>query len=321
MLRGFVILSDVELEIDVHLNYWCCTKKPRDIILDFGIMVNNANDFNSMDIVLPFRRAAITDLGEKMYRGRMMELIFNQQCSVTSRDEQKRYYNVEEIGNSNKFGVYEIPDYNLEINEKSGYEGMIMNIHPKGKELGSIKSNGKCYFRFRIKTDFAAAENVFTKTKTRASFLYSEIEMNEKLSIRINNPRDISENINELFGLEEKKYHLCSIQSVRMFVITSFENRIVTDSSYGQYTTRILENELWQEYAGEDINLNGELICHYWKTIANKKDMHYSFLCELIQKQSSWGIILVYLLALIVLDMFGSWLYEFFMGHLMCLVA
>ena len=45
--------------------------------------------------------------------------------------------------------------------------------------------------------------------------------------------------------------------------------------------------------------------------------MHYSFLCELREKRSNWCIISVYVLALLLLNMLSSFLYNLLTAHYM----
>ena len=104
--------------------------------------------------------------------------------------------------------------------------GILLTIQPRQRELASIHSKAKCYFRFRLITDFESASDVFTQSRTLASFLYSETEIKERISIRINNPRDVSEQLNELLELEAGQSCFCSLQSVRLFVVASAANQV-----------------------------------------------------------------------------------------------
>lgn len=306
MVRGFIVTANNKLEIDLHINYWRCTRNKNAIIIDFGIMVLNTADFQKLAIFLPFEQVEIMDLGREMDRNRMTDLIFNRKFTTTHKGEQKHFYTVK--AEDMQFGVYEIHESSL--TSENLCEGIVAEIVPKPMEMDEIRSENQCYFRFRVKTKFDSAGESFTKSETRASFLYSEIEESERISIRINNPRDITEKMNDFFHFDEKKMQMCDIKSVRLFVIASFNNRIETNPSYGQYTTRKLENELWEGYLGKDVKLRGELICHYWKMTSNVNDMHYSFLCELCEKKSNWLIIIIYIIVLLLLNMVSSFLWE-----------
>lgn len=308
--RGFIIVANDELKMDLHINYWRCTKDRNTIVIDFGMMVQNANIFQWMKIFLPFRHVSIMDLGSAMYRSRMVDVIFNEKLCTIYVGEESHFYRVQSMAQQSKeFGIYEIHKSSLTMEEIC--EGVVVEIKPKSGELSAIQAIGQCYFRFRVKTEFNYAGETFTKSKTTASFLYSEIEESEKISIRINNSRDVPEQLSEYFEREKNTTKMCDVQWVRLFVIASFRNRIETAPSYGQYTTRKLENELWEAYLGDEIDLRGEWICHYWKMNSPDQNKHYSFLCELREKRSNWRIIIVYIITLLLLDMVSNWLWEF----------
>lgn len=311
MARGFIIASNTELEIDLHINYWCCTND-NNIVIDFGIMVYNTESFEKLAVFSPFKSAVITDLGGEIYKDKMVDIIFNNKYAINHEKLNNNCYSADDEA-GDEFGIYEMRDYSITKEAQHKCGGTIIYINPKPAELTFIKSKKKCYFRFRIKTDFNSAGSTFTRSKTKASFLYSEVEITKRISIRINNRRDISEELDTLLldtllGYEAGQCQLCELKSVRLFIITSFKNEVMANPSFAQYSTRELENELWEKYVGNDIKLRGELICHYWKTVSYKNHMHYYFLCELRAKKSNWLIILIYLVVLILLDMLSSFL-------------
>lgn len=293
--RGFIIYSSEVMNVDVHINLWRCLEPKDEVLIDFGIMIHEMKNNSPIKVFVPFQIESIMNLGGILKDPVVMRILFNRDYEVTFPKQCKEFFIAENEGK--KMNVcYNDAFFSTKVDKA----GTIITIDVakstdlKNSLIDLEKSPG--YFRFRITTTVDKAKVIFEKRISKDGFLRSEIDDTELVNLRINNSRDLTDRLIAVMNNENNS--LCTINSVRLFVVVSAENNLNTNPENNNYSTRRIENELWHEYLKLN-HLNGIILCYCWKS---EKQENYSFLFELCQKRSDRKIIIIYILVLMMIN-------------------
>jgi len=309
MNRGFFVLDNESHNIDIHVNCWRCFKDQK-IMLDYGIMLNDLNNtskFNKLVLFCPFEftNKDVKCICDETIADR--ELIFNESLGIKI-DGKNDFYTIitDEENVKDLWGMYSLRD-SFRCIPLEEEEGTFLELTPKDGDIDKIKSLPKCYFRIRIIIDITKLSTIFIKKTLNDYFLKSSNDYREIISFRFNNVRDMSNPVDQYIKSNNLKF--TDINSVRFFFIAGCEFDIHVSKDNSQYSMRLIENERWNNYLSNR-EISETTYCYYWKSEKLGGDNHYSFLFDIRNYECNFITILIYIVALIIINLLSNLIFQ-----------
>lgn len=300
--------ADSQYLMDLHVNLWDLTDESPYI--DFGIKIINFRDLAQICVQTPFyiTQSDIEDLSIKLKKESIAYLVFNDDCKVIS-DRHCSKIQLSPESSDNHLLLYDLTENNYVINNNRdgsetylyfSFKGIIGNS--KYKECNNL------YIRFRINSE-KIKDELFCRIKDKNIYFESKITKHDILDFKINKIRNISEESIDEF--HTKHFELANFNKIHLLVMESSEKEISLYSS-PFHECRRLENG-WIEYIREGKQTKtqkcDDIIAYHWKKApeGDKETIkEYSNMIKISGSVSSWRIIAMYVLIVLILGISGS---------------
>lgn len=280
-MRSFAVWFESENDekkcmLEFHVNLWKKSERKPVYFFDFGLMIDDIKEIQSIFIYCPFelKKNQIKDLGSIISSNSLANAIFNEDLTTTMGKPNRML--VEREGKE-KFIVYSIEvenqinltNFTKDDNVEGDKGGTIIKL-----DIKSIKveeSLTKYYFRFRIKSHIEELSFVNNHIKG-VSVLNNSFTNTEVIDFRLNDTRSFRESLKERFA-DGKKF---DIESIHYLILRNENDSIIHHGD--TVHSRILEKTLWKDYIDEDI---GNIIAYHIKkkainsNSANNQDCKY----------------------------------------------
>jgi len=270
--------SKIEIE-DLHINVWklpCEKNKINDDFyrfIDFGFKfdLNNQEEDNQTETNLKFNifypqrivNNDIEDLVGKLYENiesKLISTLFNDNLNL-SIDSNKDFAKVTNGDSTNDFYTYKIKATKIKISNK--FSGSVLEF-----DIKIPTEYKKIYLRFRIKKDY---KDIFsTIDKPSNAILQSQFSKTELFNFRINEVRDISNDVLE--EINNSKLELSNFKKIHIFYICSAKDEYMY--SHKNYDgVRILERSKWKTYIDDSkLNEKSQILAYHFKEKCNPKN-------------------------------------------------
>lgn len=294
--------------VDVHANLWDIGKNSDSAFIDFGLMIPEYKNLETIAIVLPFSVPidSIKDLSDIICEKKIGSLVFNTVCVSHSGGRAGSYETKTlSLDNSDRHILL------LPIADKSDYYGIVVKVEDV-EELTCIridfsglreefKGYEKLYLRFRVRNS-QIKDAMFCKLKKKNYFLESAFTETKIVDFMVNELRSIKTEVNE--KMTNQKLELVELSKVHFFVMEPAEREVFSD----KMECRRLEPG-WDKYIEESYKFD-TLVYHWSKKAEDGKNLsNYSELVKVTSAETNRRLILGYVLAGIALSITANILY------------
>jgi len=244
------------IDAEVHVNLWKLKEKGKksfDHFLDMGIMIEDKNNIESINIFIPSKinKSEIEDLGNYFKKHTdLVPTVFNRDY-IPLVHQKKKIIEVLNRDKEHQFNIYRL-DVDHDIKIKNIDKGSVIRILVSHDITG-----GKTYYRVRIKSK--VVESLSHIEKPANAILESAFYSTELVDFRINEKRNLDSTllaeIHENGEVNFKPIHFFLMREAYYDYIFSCKKL---------YRSRDLEEELWDSYVGENYSF-GKIIAYQWK--------------------------------------------------------
>ena len=282
---------DVKSIFELHINLWSKLKmsgcKDDITYLDIGIKVKNYKSVSELLFLCPFSfdMNDICDLSDKMSDKKNVDLVFNNNCELRTKD---RYWIIENKTSDNNVedllvfsfdqSVDNVVCIEEEVEDKSSKLIIKFDLFRKYIESLADPCNNGCndslkeindvYLRFRI-TSPELKSSLFSNVEPMNKYFQSGFISTQIIDFKMNSKRNIDDRIMaKAVGNEEK---LVKFSKIHFLLMEPSSNNVVFMSE-NNTTCRNLEKGKWDEYL-ECSGIENMLVYH-WKKSANSDMMH-----------------------------------------------
>lgn len=322
-------LEEGSQKADIHVNIWK-DHLDSNIYIDFGIVVYNMDNMDSIHIYCPFKleKDNVYDL-VKRFNSKLINAIFNEDYRLLDGFPKRKIVKVKNKKQKkqarNDFILYELDEkneislkyVNQDIEHFNEYSkigvGTIINLSVKDiiklnqddEQLKDIKPH---YFRIRIKKDLGGIQLISQKVNG-TSWLENYLMKTEIIDFRLNDIRSMcSEVMNEI-----NKGNMFKIMAVHYLILRIASDTIIYQGS--ELTMRMLETDLWHTYLEEDEEKRkNDMIAYHFKKKAVKNDDEindFTILTLFQIKTITAGILSLYLICTILIGIVGNAIFNF----------
>lgn len=189
--------------------------------------------------------------------------VFNEDLKSTS-EPAKSYHKID--GESIKYLMYEISQENIESLKYDDVEDVTEMTLAINSNFNIDKFKGyQLFIRYRIK--LKSFVPFAKKKKISNDWLQSAFSSTYMFDLRLNDVRELSKKKKEL--VEFKGFRLPVFRKIHFFYIADSEETVENGSSM-KLDKRLLENEIWHSYLGDNLEFVSENIAHHWKSKMTK---------------------------------------------------
>ncbi|VEG71522.1 Uncharacterised protein [[Pasteurella] aerogenes] len=326
-MRSFVIgytttngsTTSGRVDANIHINLWAHANGDNiNYYFDFGFMVEDISIIKEIILYCPFRISKVSDLGKCLSQDRnLLGAIFNQKCEINSYEGQREriVLKSEEIENNTdeSFILYKLSDSKFNHSYiDDGYSKLTIDCDAilSQAEIDNeqrLKDNKKYYFRLRIKPE--SVHNFIKIENSKFNILRDpSLHITEIIDFRINELRSCPDELKEDF-LTKKTF---KIKSVHYLIIRcSTDDFINVDGK--SVTSRLLENEIWQDYLPE--NDKRDMIAYHFKQKSKNEGgdsgiIHYTNLSQFRYLSDVPKRLVCYVFIGVLIAIFTSLLYD-----------
>jgi len=294
-------------KVELHVNVWKLPSnknKEFERFIDIGLLLNNTTSIKKLNIYYPtkIKKSHVEDLGSKIVNSdndKLVNTLFNANFNK-SQTANSDYYKISDQSGTNLFSIYKLKDSNIDVEEIN--HGTKISICFKGR----IPQN--TYIRIRINHDYTS---LFSHVDTPSNELFqSAFSKTEIIDFRINEARDLSNELLEQIESDGKMYHFKKVHY--FFICSSREEYVFSHVPF--ISSRQLEKERWKDYIG-DVNIKNEAILAYHWKIKNEEGLNdFSALVQTKYENNSSRTILKYIFFLmlltIIFNLLSNFLYD-----------
>ena len=253
-------------DFEFQINLWnsdvkslTSNHKYRFRAIDFGIICPLST--KKIVLLLPFKteKSDFHDLVKCLsLDADLLCTVFNEDLKSTS-EPSKSYYKID--GKKIKLLMYELSKENIEefiYDEQTNVTQITIKVN---SDFNTSKfENYRLFVRFRIM--LKSFDSFAKKKKVSNDWLQSAFSSTYMFDIRLNDVRELSKKKKEL--VEFNGFKLPSFSKVHFFYMADSEESVENGSSI-KLDKRLLENERWHSYLGDNIEFVSENIAHHWK--------------------------------------------------------
>jgi len=292
--------SPLTEKVELHVNVWKLPtnkKSSFEKFIDLGLKLEETKLIKFLYFFIPYQltKKDVKDLGFIMgnsEKGILINTLFNANYSVSSQPNSD-YYKITDVANSNElFHIYGIKRPNIKL-EKLDY-GTIVKVEINGQK------EDKTYIRLRFDVDYT--DKLSQVEKPSNSFFQSGFSMTETIDFRINEIREIN---NELLDKIYPIGNLFKFKKIHFFFMCcSREEYIFSHNPF--ISARQLEWKRWEEYVNKKNISNEDILAYHWKA---KDENDYNALVQTkfeINHYITIGKYLLYLLIITIIFNFAS---------------
>lgn len=194
--------------------------------------------------------------------------VFNDDLKSSS-EPSKSYHTIDGLSDNSDihYLMYELSKENirdLSYDSQSNLTQLTISINSIFDDEQHSKYS--LFLRFRIKLHNFDA---FAKKKDVSNdWLQSAFSSTYMFDVRLNDVRELSKKRKEL--VEHQGFQLPEFRKIHFFYMTDSEE-IVENGSSIKVDKRLLENDRWHSYLGDNLEFTTENIAHHWKKKAESK--------------------------------------------------
>lgn len=253
-------------DFEFQINLWnsdvkslTSNQKYRFRAIDFGIICPLST--RKIVLLLPFKtdKSDFHDLVKCLsLDANLLCTVFNEDLKSTS-EPSKSYYKID--GKTIKLLMYELSKENIEelvYDEQTNVTQITIKVN-SDFNTSSFKDY-RLFVRFRIM--LKSFDSFAKKKKVSNDWLQSAFSSTYMFDIRLNDVRELSKKKKEL--VEFNGFKLPNFSKVHFFYMADSEENVENGSSI-KLDKRLLENERWHSYLGDNIEFVSENIAHHWK--------------------------------------------------------
>lgn len=251
---------------DFQINLW--NSKVRDVVtgriscfkaIDFGVVCPLST--RALVFLFPFK-VKQNDFQDLV---RCLSLDTDLLCTVfnedlrSSSEPAKSYHKID--GADLHYLMYELSKENieaLEYDEQSNLTQMkiVVNSDFRSEDF----SDYRLFLRFRIKLQ--SFDAFARKKEVSNDWLQSAFSSTYMFDVRLNDVRELSKKRKEF--VEHQGFQLPEFDKVHFFYMADSEEFVENGSSI-KLDRRLLENDRWHSYLGDNLEFVSENIAHHWK--------------------------------------------------------
>mgnify|MGYP006916086002 CR=1 FL=1 len=306
--------SDNSINVDLQVNYW---KLPRRYygywrFLDFGALVHNAKDIESVLFYVPFKlkKENLKDLGSVLVTNNLLSVLFNDSYKIEDNPEIPGYHFASTTRDVDKSGfwVYSLSASNFEVHDLS--VGTLIEVDIKTKpnvKMGiqnadndNKEDNYNLYFRFRI-GDIPDGALGYIESVSN-DFFQNAFSKAEIVNLDINT---ISEMDDDDYKDIVSRYSFVSFNKIHFFfVASSKEETIYGSTDYSD--SRLLDSRKWGLYIDSNNPQQRKCIAYHWKKSEPTKNCN--ILLRTIYSSLNICTILKYVFVVLLLGVLASYI-------------
>lgn len=295
---------------DLHINLWDIEEKynhDAPPFIDIGLSIENFRAIDEICILIPFGVpwSEFEDLSEKLSDAVTASLVFNDNCTFVQNGASIRSLTLSENGEHKKL-LYSLEkkDHESADDKKTIMKFNLMELR-KDHVYDTFKD---LYIRFRIRSQ-KMKEELFCDIKRKNQFLESGFTKTQVIDIKINKKRNISES--DLKTMRMEKFDFLAFDKIH-FLVMEPANHDVEIFGSDFIECRKLEEE-WGKYLPLDSAIKDVLVYHWKKKRENGATMtEYAQMVKVTGAATSWKLIAVYVLAVIVMGIITNFLFTAF---------
>lgn len=292
-MNSIFLLNEINYSQNIgeaHFNLWMVGEEP---FLDVGLRLVQGQ---RVELYLPWDNATITDLYSVICDAKILNAIFNQHLTVTQTTGSG--FSTVDRGSS-KIDVVEIKD-------TTGCHASISNT-----------ANSKSYTKFTIESKKQTPNDSYVRLRARGfgkdvfskkhegtnSVVNPYREAIEAVDFRLNEMRTVTPADFGKPGLATPP-----IDKLHFFLLKGFhETNSLSSPPYDR--CRELEDVAWKNYLPRNQASNEATLAYHWKK-AVKDAEHFSVLSTFGEKRASKRILLVYVLAIVFINLLSNAIYD-----------
>ena len=301
-----------ETAAEFHVNLWHFSKKNRADFFEIGILPDDPGALSAIKIYVPFSISSsdVRDLGPEFASTELAQGIFNETLSSTRRPSGKCV----ELRNGNSVycqvhifspdGAKIDPD---ELTLKSMDGGTLLTITQQALTTLARQSEeaNRGYFRLRISPKTRGGRPFITTIKPKDRAWKSGFDVIEYIDCRINEARTLPTSVETA---ADSTPHGVTLTSRVVFLAVVPVVSSVTSSHAEWHKSRLLENEIWQNYVPDGLE-DGMVVYHWRKDFEGdtSKPLHgFSAFVKMQTHRSGLLVISLYLIMAFLLGVTGS---------------
>lgn len=302
--------------IDIHANYWKLpvSNSEYNRFFDLGIKVYNSQDIESIFVYLPFVDASlkdrIEDLGKIVSSHEFASTFFNNDMGVHTFPNSPSYSYVLPVNKDSEqpFWIYAIDKSNIEVT-KYPHGSLIeikvltrpekMNIAPIDTNEGEIGQNN-LYIRLRINN--IKEGEFFTIESIKNDVFQSAFNNTEIINFHVNSIRELN---SDDFQMLKTSASFLQVNKFHFFFVGSPQDEVVSIGSQ-KIECGLIDISKWEKYLKQSHSKKKTCMSYHWKYEQIQNPYH--IFCRTIYRASNWCKIIEYILIVLVLGIFASYI-------------
>jgi hypothetical protein len=307
-----------ETATEFHVNLWHFANKKRTDFFEIGILTDEPRALSAIKIYVPFSLTGrdIQDLGPEFASTDLAQGIFNETLASTRppngkcvelKIENLVYCNVHIFSPDGAI----IDSEELSLKPQDG--GTLLTITQQALTTLARQSEGanRGYFRIRISPKTKGDRPFMTVIRPKDRAWNSGFDVIEYIDCRINEARTLPKSVET--AAAGAPYGVAATSRVVFLAVVPVVSS-VTSSHAAWHKSRLLENEIWQDYVPEGLE-DGMVVYHWRKEFVGDttKPLHgFSVFVKMQIRKSGLLIISLYLAMAFLLGVIGSMTASYF---------
>lgn len=293
--------------IDLYLNFFKRNKDihlEQQVYIDVGVKIKDTNRINNIVIFLPFicETEGIIDLFSEVTEDKFLTVLYN--SGIGNKLCDNNFCTFRFLNDREEF-FFRIINYMQVFKKVKFHDSIMTKIYI---DLSSVVSdikestlashyNNAVNFRFRIKTKDLGEIIKKTKNNKFASiFSPNEYTITQILDFRFNYIRSLDADL--ISRLRHDKLKLVKFDKIRFSTIEPLEC-IIDNFCSINYKARILEDDIWNCYIGNDQEYIENMISYSWDFFEEKAEKF-----QVMYRRSSKKVNIVFVLLYLCFTLF-----------------
>lgn len=303
----------IDTTAEFHVNLWHFSNKKRSDFLEIGVLVDDPALLSSIKIFVPFMVGydQISDLGNEFLEPNLAQGIFNEPLS-SAITENKRSVELSDAAGP-YCGVHIFSTDNHRINSKELVleivdGGTLLEVTMLALESLANQSGTKSrpgYIRLRLRPNTAGSRPFVTYITPKDRVLVSGFEAIEYIDCRLNEARTLPTAV--AAAANAARDGVAKTRRVVFLAVVPVVSA-VTSSHAEWHKSRLLENEIWEQYVPE--GLDDGMVVYHWRKIFGDDDIKllqgFSAFVKMQTRKADTKIITLYLCLALLLGGIGS---------------
>jgi len=281
-----------EFDAVLNFNLWLQFSKEKTTpILDLGLMLNNIQVANKIQLYIPFNldKKELQDLGEVLQDPKTLNAVFNEHYECKANGYGKTFC-VTNVKGETAFKVYKLNvDHDLVL--ESFDEGVVLSLSTE-----NLPKDTKCYIRFRITSE--KLQSLIRQYTPKNYLLESNFVNTYIIDFRVNYRRNLAPTLLE------------RINSNGGFIkITKLHFLLMTKADVGVEgrkfdIIRELEAGIWEKYLGITSETITDVVAYHVKSVPAESE--WEFFSRMRVGKCNKGTIFLYILVYTIISVVSS---------------